>query len=67
MDRITTIKLTKETKSRIEKLREYPRETYEEIMKKVLFLLNLTKSNPEKAQRRLKRLDKKLKIKRITK
>lgn len=57
MAAITTIKLTKDTKSRLEKLKEHPRETYEEILKKMLFFLNLTKTQPEKAQKRLKKLD----------
>ncbi len=55
---ITTIKLTTETKNRLNKLKEHSRETYEETLRKILFILNLTKTQPERAQRRLKKLDK---------
>lgn len=58
---ITTIKLQKETKSRLDKLKEYKRETYEEIVKKMLFILNTAKIMPEKAQRVLLSIDKKQK------
>jgi len=58
MANITTIKLTKETKLRLNKLKEYPRETYEDLLKKMLFILNTTKAHPEKAQKKLKKLDK---------
>lgn len=57
--RITTIKLEKETKQRLDKLKEYKRETYEEIVKKMLFILNTAKIQPEKAQRVLLAIDKK--------
>ena len=50
---ITTIKLTNETKSRLEKLRIHKRESYDEIVQSMLSLLGLCRANPEKAQRRL--------------
>ena len=50
MSRITTLKLEKETKERLEKLREHKRETYDEIIRKILFILNKVRVEPEKAQ-----------------
>lgn len=63
MNHITTIKINKETKQRLDKLKEYSRETYEEVIKKLLFILNVSRKNPEKAQKILNRLDVKLKRK----
>jgi len=55
--KITTIKITKETKNRLDRLKEHHREAYEEVLRKVLFILNTTKKNPEKAQRILNKID----------
>jgi len=57
MANITTIKIYKQTKERLDRLKEHPRETYEQILRKVLFILNTSKKNPEKAQKILERLD----------
>ncbi|MBS3089276.1 hypothetical protein J4461_00140 [Candidatus Pacearchaeota archaeon] len=54
----TTIKIKKSTKKRLEGLRVYSRETYEEIISKLLDILNLCKMNPEMAKRQLYILDK---------
>ena len=54
---ITTIKLRRETKQRIDRLKENPRETYEQVLKKILYILNLSKKNPEKAQRIFRKID----------
>lgn len=50
---ITTIKLQKKTKSRLDKFRIYKRETYEEILQKILELLNTCRIHPEKAKAKL--------------
>ena len=55
---ITTIKIKKETKSRMDKLREHPRETYDDLIKKMLWILNTSKINPETAQENMQRIDK---------
>lgn len=47
---ITTIKLSSETKERLDKLKEYSRESYDETLRKMLGILNLAKSEPEKAK-----------------
>ena len=55
--KITTIKLSEETKLRLEKLKENKRETYEDIIKKMLWILNLVKVEPDKASYVLDRID----------
>ena len=59
----TTIKINRETKQRLDKLKEHGRETYEQILRKILFILNIIKKNPEKAQKILNRVDKGIKRK----
>jgi predicted transcriptional regulator len=49
----TTIKLNKETKKRLDNLKEYKRETYDEILQKMLSILNLCMANPARAKARL--------------
>jgi hypothetical protein len=53
----TTIKLSRETKERLEKLREHKRESYDDILRKMLGILNITKSEPEKARSILQKVD----------
>jgi ribosome-binding ATPase YchF (GTP1/OBG family) len=55
--KITTIKLLEETKLRLEKLREYKRESYNDILKKMLYVLNVARDDPEKAKRVLEKID----------
>lgn len=45
-DNITTIKIEKKTKDRLEGLKEYSRETYEEVINKILDIINITIRNP---------------------
>jgi hypothetical protein len=54
---ITTIKLSKETKTRLEKLRIYKRESYDEIVQSILNLLNTCRADPEKARIQLIKID----------
>jgi len=55
--KITTIKLSKETKERIDKLKVYRRESYEEIIQKMLEILNLVRTSPEQARAKLVGID----------
>ena len=55
-EKITTIKLLEETKFRIEKLREHKRESYDEILRKILYVLNTARDSPEKAKRILEKI-----------
>ena len=57
-DKITTIKIDKETKHRLDKLKVHPKESYDEIIQKILFILNLCKASPEEAKGRLIAIDK---------
>ena len=54
--KITTIKLLEETKFRIEKLREHKRESYDDILRKILYVLNTARDSPDKAKRILERI-----------
>ncbi|MBS3081030.1 hypothetical protein J4221_06140 [Candidatus Pacearchaeota archaeon] len=56
-NKITTIKISKETKERLDGLKEYNRESYDEILRKILFILNYTKKDPEKAHNILIKID----------
>lgn len=55
---ITTIKLDKSTKERLERLRMYKRETYDDILQRVLEILNLFRLNPDQARGKLIAIDK---------
>lgn len=55
----TTIKIYRETKERIEKFRSYKRESYDEILQKILEILNLSRASPERARSRLLELERK--------
>ena len=54
--KITTIKLLEETKLRIEKLREHKGESYDDILRKILYVLNIARDDPDKARRVLERI-----------
>jgi hypothetical protein len=62
-EQITTIKLKHETKARLDNLKEFERESYDEIIKKILFVLNTARSSPETAQGILRNIDSKLRRK----
>jgi len=55
--KITTVKLLKETKKRLEKLREHKRETYDDIIRKMLYVLSIVKIEPDKAREILDKID----------
>jgi len=60
---ITTIKIFKQTKIRLDRLKEHERETYEQVLRKILYILNLSKKNPERALRIFNKLDRAIKRK----
>ena len=60
-ENITTLKLEKETKERLEKLREHKRETYDDIIRKIMYVLNTVRDEPEKARGILEFIDEKRK------
>lgn len=57
MKNITTIKISKETKDRLNKLKEHERETYDVILKKILYILNIVRKDSEKAEKILENID----------
>ena len=59
---ISTIKLSKKTKERLLKLKVYKNETFEEIIEKMLNILNLFKQSPEQAKQTLNSLEQQRKI-----
>ncbi|MEK6915517.1 MAG: hypothetical protein AABW89_03175 [Nanoarchaeota archaeon] len=55
---ITTIKIDRETKSRLDKLKVHHKESYDELMQKILYILSLCKSGSAEARARLIAIDK---------
>ena len=62
---ITTIKIEKGTKSRLSRLKEHEKESYEAVITKILYILNTIRKNPEKANKILKGIDRNIKNKNI--
>ncbi len=60
---ITTIKIYRETKERLDKLKEYARESYEEVLRKMFFIINSLKKDPLQAQKILDKIDSAIKSK----
>ncbi len=57
----TTIKISKEIKERLDNLKEHERETYEQVIKKILHILNLVRKNPLLGNKMLVDIDKAIK------
>ena len=57
----TTIKISKETKKRLDNLKEFDMETYEEIIKKLLHILNLLRKDPADSSKVLDRITENIK------
>ena len=55
---VTTIKLDKATKKRLDKLKIHKRETYDEVLQRILGILNLCVENPMGAKIKLARIHK---------
>ena len=67
MAEITTIKISKDTRERLMKLKEYERETFNDIVNKMFYVLNICKKSPEKSQKILNNIDKRIKRRQIMK
>ena len=67
MPGITTIKISSETKERLGKLKEYERETFNEVLNKILYVLNVCRKDPEKSKRVLENIDRRIKKKDLIK
>ncbi|MBM3234428.1 hypothetical protein FJZ19_05035 [Candidatus Pacearchaeota archaeon] len=55
--KITTIKLEEETKSRLDKLKVHNKESYNQVLKKMLFILNALRKNSKVAEGILNNID----------
>lgn len=55
--KITTIKLEEETKSRLDKLKVHEKESYNQVIKKMLFILNALRKNSKVAEGILNNID----------
>ncbi len=53
----TTIKVSKKTKNRLDTLKEHKRESYEEVIEKILDVLNTCRMNPMNARAKLIKID----------
>lgn len=62
---ITTIKISTETRERLARLKEYERETFNDVLNKVFYILNTCKKSPEKSQRLLLNIDRRIKKREI--
>ena len=58
MEKISTVKLSVETKSRLNKLKLHKRESYEDVMRRILEILNICRANPFQARAKLDEIDK---------
>lgn len=54
----TKVFLEEETKLRLDKLKVHHKESYDEIIQKIPYILNLCKASPEEARGRLIAIDK---------
>jgi len=64
---VTTIKISTEIRERLGKLKEYDRETFNEVLNKILYALNMCRKDPEKAKRFLENIDRRIRKKGIMK
>jgi predicted transcriptional regulator len=53
----TTIKIHKETKAEIDQFREYKNESYDEVLKKLVYIVKKLKKEPELSKETLKAIE----------
>ena len=53
----TTIKIHKETKAEIDQFREYKNESYDEILKKLIYIVKNLKKEPELSKETIKAIE----------
>ena len=54
----TTIKLYQDTKSELDQFREYKNESYDEVLKKLVYIVKKTKSEPELSKEAIEQIEK---------
>jgi len=53
----TTIKITKDTKSEIDQFREYKNESYDEVLKKLVYIVKNLQKEPQLSQETIKAIE----------
>ena len=53
----TTIKIHKETKAEIDQFREYKNESYDEVLKKLIYIIKKLKKEPELSKETIKAIE----------
>ena len=53
----TTIKIHRDTKEQIDRFREYKNESYDEVIKKLLFIVKHIKNEPELSKKTIEAID----------
>lgn len=54
----TTIKLHEKTKTQLDKLREYKNESYDEVIKKMIYIIETCKEEPELSKEIVENIEK---------
>lgn len=54
----TTIKLQQSTKLELDRLREYKNESYDEVVRKIIFIVKNTKKNPKLSKEAVESIEK---------
>lgn len=57
MDAITTIKIYQKTKISLGRFKEHKKESYDEVLKKLLYLIHLIRENPELGKKLLEEIE----------
>lgn len=57
MSSITTIKVYQKTKIKLERFKEYNKESYDDILKKLLYIITVLKENPELGKKLLEEIE----------
>jgi len=57
MGTITTIKVYKKTKVSLEQYREHKRESYDDVVKKMLYIMHVIRQNPELGKKLLEEIE----------
>jgi len=57
MATITTIKIYQKTKVNLDRFKEHRKESYDDVLKKLVYILELIEKNPELGKRLLKEIE----------
>ena len=63
--KITTIKIEKSTKSRLDKLKEHEKESYNQVIRKILHIINIFRKNPQLGNKILYNIDRTIKRRQV--